>query len=89
MKLPTQKQAAELGMTVADLVNALLPGETVDYALPQGWVDECQAEGFDPRGCVVWHYPKQKGWLCGRPAALTVEGAQGQRHVARMRRARA
>ena len=71
MRLPTDNEAKNLGMTVKDLVNVLYPGESVDYALPQGWLSRMMKEGFDPRGCVVWHYPRSHPQ--GIPAPLTLE----------------
>lgn len=43
---------------------------TYDYALPQGWVDECMEKGFDPRGVVVWAYP------LSMPYPLTIEAEE-------------
>ena len=46
---------------------------TVDYdtALPQEWVEIMIGKGFDPRGQVVWAYPR--GYVCGMPAPLTAD----------------
>ena len=46
---------------------------TFDTALPQDWVNEITAAGFDPRGEVVWGYPK--GSLGGLPIPLSAIAA--------------
>jgi hypothetical protein len=42
-----------------------------DCALPQTWVDDQIASGWDPRGCVIWAYPS--GFVFGEPWPLTQE----------------
>jgi hypothetical protein len=46
--------------------NLLCPYDT---ALPQPWVNKITDTGFDPRGTVVWGYPK--GSIFGLPIPLT------------------
>lgn len=61
------------GISVGELAEQLYPGETIDTALPQPWVDWCMSRGFDPRGQVVWWMNS----IVGQPAPLTVEAALG------------
>lgn len=44
-----------------------------DTALPQPWVNKITALGFDPRGQVVWGYPK--GSIFGIPVPLSPKAA--------------
>jgi hypothetical protein len=39
----------------------IYPSCSYDTALPQPWVNEMQASGFDPREQVVWAYPNVFG----------------------------
>ena len=56
--------------TVGERAQRLYPGETIDYALPQWWVDEyCLMNGSSPVGRYVWIY-RQNGLLIGEPAPL-------------------
>jgi len=34
--------------------------ETIDFSLPQFWVDDMRARGVDTPGQFVWHYPAGK-----------------------------
>ena len=72
MRMPTDKQAAELEFTKDELAKLLYPGVTYDVALPQQWVDEVTNEHFDPRYCVVWGYTSRQP-IYGEPLALTQE----------------
>ena len=65
-------QAGE-GLTVDKLADLLYPGVTYDTALPQPWVNDCSRnKNFDPRGMVVWGYPKGCS-VFGDPLPLTLE----------------
>jgi hypothetical protein len=70
---------AELGIrglsTVGEVASTVYPEMTYDTALPQEWVDAVTRRGFDPRGHVVWGYPK--GSLGGQPYPITVTGLEG------------
>ena len=57
--------------TKGDLIDLLNPQAAFDTALPQDWVNLTTARGFDPRGQVVWAYPR--GTLFGLPMPLTQE----------------
>ena len=57
--------------TKGDLIDLLNPQVTFDTALPQDWVNHIISQGFDPRGQVVWAYPKGTVW--GLPMPLTEE----------------
>ena len=57
--------------TKGDLIARVAPQVTYDVALPQGWVNHITDRGFDPRGQVVWSYPK--GTVFGLPMPLTQE----------------
>lgn len=57
--------------TKGDLIDLLNPQVTFDTALPQDWVNHITKMGFDPRGQVVWAYPR--GTLFGLPMPLTEE----------------
>lgn len=57
--------------TKGDLIARVAPQVTFDTALPQGWVNHITDRGFDPRGQVVWSYPK--GTVFGLPMPLTQE----------------
>jgi hypothetical protein len=61
--------------SVKELAHQLYPGLTFDTALPQSWVKACNNRGFDPRGSVIWGYPKD--FHSGHPFPLTVEGMLG------------
>lgn len=64
-----------------EVTERMWPGVTFDTALPQPWVNAIMAEDaywvgcdhgkFDPRGQIVWGYPK--GSLFGLPLPLTIE----------------
>jgi len=69
MRLPTDKQAADLEFTKDELARALYPGIPYDTALPQEWVDLMGTYDWDPRSSVVWLY--REGDIYGRPAPLT------------------
>jgi hypothetical protein len=56
--------------TKQDLAEARYGKQTIDYALPQGWVDACKEKGFDVVPHFVWLYDD----YVGRPASLTDEG---------------
>lgn len=71
MYLPSETELEH--ETVGELAARLYPDITFDYALPQSWVDIVRDRGFDPRGKVVWGYPK--GSLHGFPLPLTWEAA--------------
>lgn len=64
-------------ITKGELAKQLYPELTYDTALPQGWVDAVTTSSFDPRGCVVWGYPK--GSCLGAPYPLTVEADEALR----------
>jgi hypothetical protein len=57
-------------MTNLDLVRAAgMQNETIDYALPQHWVDAMRKLGVtDPTAEYVWHYPK--GSFSGVPLSI-------------------
>lgn len=57
-------------MTKVDLVRAAGMGsESIDYALPQAWVDKCRELGIrNPEINYVWHYPH--GGVHGEPVSL-------------------
>ena len=57
--------------TKGDLCQMVSPQVPYDTALPQGWVNHVTSQGFDPRGQVVWAYPK--GTIWGLPMPLTTE----------------
>lgn len=57
--------------TKGDLIARVDPQVPYDVALPQGWVNHITSLGFDPRGQVVWAYPKGSIW--GMPMPLTTE----------------
>ena len=57
--------------TKGDLIDLLNPQVPYDVALPQDWVNHITDRGFDPRGQVVWSYPK--GTVFGLPMPLTEE----------------
>jgi hypothetical protein len=60
--------------TVGEAARYCYPNITYDTALPQEWVNAMQQEAeFDPRGCVVWGYPK--GTVMGIPLPITREAA--------------
>ena len=61
-------------ITGEDLVASLYPKETVDFALPQHYVDEALAKGHDVRGRLVWGYTEDVWW--GKPLPITAEGQQ-------------
>ena len=63
------------GVTKGELASLVYPTVTYDTALPQGWVNQCIADGFDPRPCFVWGYPD--GSIMGKPLPLTAEAARG------------
>jgi hypothetical protein len=73
MKLPSVKDLAPL-TTKAGLAEKLYPSVIYDTALPQGWVDICMANGFDPRPCVIWGY--LAGNVFGKPLPLTAEAEE-------------
>ena len=56
--------------TKQDMVNERYPDQTVDYALPLQWVQECNERGFDVVPHFVWLYDT----TFGRPASVTPEG---------------
>jgi hypothetical protein len=56
------------------------PDLVYDYAIPQDWVDAMVRRGFDPRGHVVWGYPR--GGIAGQPYPITVEGMLGLARIA-------
>ena len=56
--------------TKQDLVLERYGNQTVDYALPLQWVQECNKRGFDVVPHFVWLYDT----TFGRPASLTPEG---------------
>lgn len=62
------------GITKGELANRIYPHIAYDTALPQDWVDQCTTEGFDPRPCFVWGYPR--GSVMGKPLPLTKEAAR-------------
>jgi len=70
ISLPRNNEVTHLSK--GDLADQLIPNETYDTALPQGWVNWCLTRGFDPRPHVVWLY-KDSHAVCGAPLALTVE----------------
>lgn len=47
-----------------------------DVAIPVDWVRECQAQGFNPVGMVVWDYSRPGFTGFGEPFPLTVEAEQ-------------
>jgi len=57
--------------TVQEAANRMWPDVSYDTALPQGWVNTAIKQGFDPRGQVVWGYPKH--CCLGIPLPLTPE----------------
>ena len=71
INLPHENDLIAMPNSVREMAEKLYPGVTYDTALPQGWVNEMQALGFDPRGQVIWLYPN--GLLAGQPAPLTAE----------------
>lgn len=59
-------------MNKLDMVQAI-PNH-VDYALPQGWVDDVQrATGKNPVPHFVWYYPPSSG-VFGMPMPITMDG---------------
>lgn len=62
-------------VTMRDLVEAegSLVGETFDYALPIGWVDDVKAKTGEWPRFFVWHYPRRglPGHIFGQPFPLT------------------
>lgn len=72
-KIPDLPSVVDLpeGTTKGELAERLYPGVTFDTALPQPWVNECQALGFDPRPGFVWGFPA--GLIWGTPLPLTAE----------------
>jgi hypothetical protein len=46
-------------------IDDFFPDLTYDEDLPQEWANAVQQRGLDPRGHVVWAYPK--GYLMGYP----------------------
>ena len=74
MKLPAlpDTNPTDQLMNKHEQANKLYPGITYDTAMPQEWVDRCiQEHDFDPRGCVVWSYPKDS--IFGLPLPLNQE----------------
>lgn len=59
--------------SVQDLAKNVYGLSTFDTALPQPWVNNCQSQGFDPRGVVVWSYDRHSTF--GEPFPLTEEAA--------------
>jgi hypothetical protein len=55
-------------------IDQAFPGLTYDDALPQEWLNAVQLRGLDPRGHVVWAYPK--GSLFGNPMPRDAEGIE-------------
>ena len=57
-------------MTKEELIKAAgMENETIDYALPQGFVDECRKLGIEAvKVFVGWHYPK--GSRLGKPLSI-------------------
>jgi hypothetical protein len=60
--------------TVDEAAARLYPGNTYDTALPQQWVDALYTRGLDPRGHMIWLYPK--GFSGGRCAPITERGIE-------------
>ena len=73
-------------LTLREAAERVLGREAVfDTALPQYWVEKMVAQGFDPRGQVVWCYPggqslatfqphgQKEASFMGDPAPLTKE----------------
>ena len=60
------------GKTKQDMVNERYANQTVDYALPLEWVQECQEQGLDVVPHFVWLYDAAS--FLGRPAPITSEG---------------
>lgn len=56
----------------AELVSALYPDWTVDYALPQTWVNAMYERGLDVQPHFVWGYNDQHRF--GIPLPLTLDG---------------
>lgn len=71
MKILPTLASLPAGTTKGDLIDLLNPQVTFDTALPQDWVNHITKMGFDPRGQVVWSYPK--GTVFGLPMPLTQE----------------
>jgi len=55
--------------TLKETAQRMWPEVPYDAALPQAFVDKCAEVGFDPRGCVIWGYPKR--CLFGMPLPLS------------------
>ena len=72
--LPTLSQLPA-GTTKGDLIDQVRPQVPFDPTLPQDWVNLTTERGFDPRGQVVWAYPKGTAW--GLPMPLTTEALIG------------
>lgn len=66
--------------TKGDVVKRLKLEETgtIDYALPQDWVDDVKHyTGIYPTHCFVWYYPNEgENRIFGIPYPLTYEGKQ-------------
>ena len=73
VQLPDENDLPEW-TTKDELAAQIYPDTQYDTALPQPWVDHCQAKGFDPRGTVVWGYPT--GYAMGKPMPLTMQAAR-------------
>ena len=71
MKILPTLSSLPASTTKGDLIDLLNPQAAFDTALPQDWVNHIISQGFDPRGQVVWAYPKGTVW--GLPMPLTEE----------------
>lgn len=71
MKILPTLSRLPAGTTRGDLIDRVAPQVPYDVTLPQDWVNLTTARGFDPRGQVVWAYPK--GTLYGIAMPLTTE----------------
>ena len=76
--MATLVEVERLRLSVGDTAKMLYPGLEFDTALPQDWVNELLAKGYDIRAQAVWAYPA--GCAFGEPFPLTEEGAAILKH---------
>jgi hypothetical protein len=70
--IPRVQDAYTLRVNLPDVLNLVLPGRTIDLAVPQPWFD-ANLDQIRRRGGVCWYYPESgRGRLFGRPLYLDV-----------------